>query len=210
MAELSTAAGVDLGFVREMSTGAQVLSLPQSIPLGDVEAIARRITAGPGVEYAEPDVRMYPLLTPNDPQFANQWHLTDFLGGINAPAAWDITSGIANTVVAVLDTGYTLHPDLDGRLLPGYDFIVDPAISNDGDGRDADSSDPGDWVTDAEKTASKLTDCKVRNSSWHGTQVAVKKLRRNCRHFPTPRSNPRHLVRQTAVERDTIGMSDGY
>ena len=172
MAELSTAAGVDLGFVREMSTGAQVLSLPQSLPLGDVEAIARKIAAGAGVDYAEPDVRMYPLLTPNDPQFANQWHLTDYLGGINAPAAWDITSGIANTVVAVLDTGYTLHPDLDGRLLPGYDFIVDPAISNDSDGRDADASDPGDWVTDAEKTASKLSDCKVRNSSWHGTQVA--------------------------------------
>jgi serine protease len=93
-------------------------------------------------------------------------------GGINAPAAWDITTGSANTVVAVLDTGYTAHPDLQDRLLPGYDFISDADIANDGDGREADASDPGDWVTSADLTLSKFKDCKASNSSWHGTAVA--------------------------------------
>ena len=125
MRELSDSAGVELTFVRDMATGAKVLGLAKALPLGDVEAIAKKIAREPGVEYAEPDIRMYPLLTPNDPQYANQWHLTDYLGGINAPAAWDIATGSVNTVVAVLDTGRTVHPDLDERLLPGYDFITE-------------------------------------------------------------------------------------
>ncbi|MEO8102798.1 MAG: S8 family serine peptidase, partial [Betaproteobacteria bacterium] len=173
VAELSADAGVDVSFVREMSTGARVLRLPQSLPLGDVEAIARKIAARADVEYAEPDIRMYPMLVPNDPQFTNQWHLTDYLGGINAPQAWDITTGVASTVIAVIDTGSTAHPDLDGRLLPSYDFIGDPIVANDGDGRDADASDAGDWVTAAEKAEAKFSSCDVEDSSWHGTQVAA-------------------------------------
>ena len=172
MQELSAVAEVELGFVREMSTGAHVLRLPRSLPLRDVEAITKRIATSANVEYAEPDVVMYPLLTPNDPQFPSQWHLTDPLGGINAPLAWDTSTGSANTVVAVLDTGRTPHPDLDARLLPGYDFISNPARANDGDGRDADANDAGDWVTTAEKAGTEFAECTVRNSSWHGTLVA--------------------------------------
>ena len=44
--------------------------------------------------------------------------------------------------------------------------------ANDGDGRDADASDPGDWVTSADLTNSLFTDCSVGNSSWHGTRTA--------------------------------------
>ncbi|TMH54585.1 MAG: peptidase S8, partial [Betaproteobacteria bacterium] len=46
--------------------------------------------------------------------------------------------------------GITPHPDLDGRILPGYDFISDPVTANDGNGRDADPSDPGDATGDNE------------------------------------------------------------
>ena len=172
MRELSDTAGVELDFVRAMSTGASVLALPQVMPLNDVEAIAKRIAADPSVEYAEPDYRMFPHLIPNDPQFGNQWHLTDYLGGINAPAAWDISTGSVNTVIAVLDTGRTAHPDLDGRLLPGYDFITSVVRANDGDGRDSDESDAGDWVTAADKATSEFSTCDIANSSWHGTLVA--------------------------------------
>ena len=89
---------------------------------------------------------------------------------------------IPAVVVALLDTGVRFdHPDLlavsaGGNLLPGYDMVSDVNIGNDGDGRDADASDPGDWVTQAEisQRGSPFFQCTTtaRNSSWHGTQTA--------------------------------------
>ena len=111
------------------------------------------------------------LLPPNDPQYTNQWHYYD-TWGINAPGAWDITTGSSNVVVAVIDTGITNHADLSGRTLPGYDFISDARVANDGNGRDSDPSDPGDWITSAESASGFFQGCDVADSSWHGTHVA--------------------------------------
>ena len=89
-----------------------------------------------------------------------QWYLrapVDVVqSSINVEPAWDLGAGGSPVVVATIDTGVRFdHPDLQraafgGTLLPGYDMISDPDMANDGDGRDADPSDPGDWVTDAE------------------------------------------------------------
>jgi serine protease len=101
---------------------------------------------------------------------------------IDVEPAWANTTGVSAVVVAVLDTGVRFdHADLSrvgagGNLLPGYDMIHDPEIANDGDGRDADPSDPGDWLTLAEVTQSggSFEDCAdtAQDSSWHGTQTA--------------------------------------
>ena len=74
MQRLSEAAGVPLTYEREMSGDAYVLALPTRMPLAEVQAIADSLSALPEVEYAEPDAIMVPMLTPNDPQYANQWH----------------------------------------------------------------------------------------------------------------------------------------
>jgi serine protease len=81
-------------------------------------------------------------------------------------------------IVAVLDTGVRYeHPDLlaasaGGKLLPGFDFVLDPATANDGDGWDADASDPGDWITSSEAGSEPFSGCTPSGSSWHGTRVS--------------------------------------
>ena len=124
MNALNTAAGETLIYKRAMSGNAHVLSLSARKSPAAVEAIARKLAALPDVEYAEPDYMMRPLLTPDDPSYAAQWH---YHGpqGINAPAAWDITTGSAAVRVAVIDTGITDHPDLAGQWVGGDDFIAD-------------------------------------------------------------------------------------
>ena len=110
-------------------------------------------------------------LTPNDTRFADQWHYRYEPGveeGLNLLPAWNITTGAANTVVAVVDTGIRSHADLAGRTLPGYDFIDDVAVANDGNGRDADPADPGDWTTSNQC----FLGSSAEDSSWHGTHVA--------------------------------------
>ena len=172
---LSEAAGVPLVFVRLMSGDAQVYRLAERLPLEQVSIIGQNLMTLSEVEYAEPDAIMQPSLTPNDPQYSNQWHyFAPSAGnyGINAPAAWDITTGSASIVVADIDTGITNHADLSGRTVPGYDFINDPLVANDGGGRDSDPSDPGDWITQAEHDSGYFAGCTVTNSSWHGTHTA--------------------------------------
>lgn len=172
---LSAAAGVELAFVRELATDAIVVQLPDWLTLSAVNQIAEQMLSLPEVAYAEPDMLMATLVTPNDPNYGSQWHYFAPVAGsygINLPAAWDKSTGAATVVVAVIDTGITNHPDLVGRTVAGYDFVADNRIGNDGNGRDSDPSDPGDWITAAESASGFFAGCQVRNSSWHGTHVA--------------------------------------
>lgn len=110
----------------------------------------------PGVVCAEPNYIRTAQRVPNDPFYGLQWHYP----AINLPAAWDITIGDPNVIIAVIDTGIvSAHPDLAGQQVAGYDFISDPANANDGDGIDPDPEDAGDQSLGGA-------------SSFHGTHVA--------------------------------------
>lgn len=154
--------------LRRTASGAQVYVLDRAMSHVEVQAIAASMMAGDSsIEYAEPDRLLVPLATPNDPQYAQQWHWSDTTGGVRAPAAWDLASGNGVTV-AVLDTGVRPHADLAANLLSGYDFITGTSTANDGDGRDSDAYDPGDGVASGFCGAGS----PARSSSWHGTHVA--------------------------------------
>ena len=175
---MSVAAGRALSFSHETGVGAVILTTDTQMTLAEASRVAQRLLTQADVEYAEPDIRMFPALVPNDTLYAtNQWALKAVAVGnygINAPAAWDITTGSASVIVAVLDTGITAHIDLAGRTVPGYDFVTSIPTANDGGGRDADPSDPGDWITAAESTTlgGPFEKCRVKDSSWHGTHVS--------------------------------------
>jgi serine protease len=86
--------------------------------------------------------------------------------------AWTWSTGSASAPVAVLDTGVTAHPELRGNWLPGVDTVSDPAMANDGNGRDDDPSDPGDWISASERAQDAFATCESQDSSWHGTIVS--------------------------------------
>ncbi|MCC6848153.1 MAG: S8 family serine peptidase [Deltaproteobacteria bacterium] len=120
-------------------------------------AAAAALAADPGVLSAEPSRLTRAARVPRDPLYPHQWHYA----AIGLPRAWDVTIGSAGAVVAVVDTGVRSdHPDLAGRLLPGFDFISNPERANDGDGLDPDPFDPGDRPD------------RDDGGSFHGTHVA--------------------------------------
>lgn len=173
---VANAAGVGFADARAVGRHHQLLRLPAAQTGAELDATMRRLRLNPEVADVEPDVRVRRLALPNDPAFATQWHLqapTQFAAAMNLPAAWDISTGSAQQVVAVLDVGVRLnHPDLAGRLLAGYDFVSELEYANDGDGRDADPSDPGDWVSAQDLRSPLFATCAIEDSSWHGTFIA--------------------------------------
>lgn len=145
-----------------------------------VETAVERLTNVDGVEYAEPNRYRETFVIPNDPSFPNQWGLTK----INCPAAWDRTTGSANVVVAVIDTGIDLdHPELAALLVQGSDMVdlgpnptPPPGFHFEGDfvGRD---NDPQDEVGHGTHVAGTIA-CASNNA------VGVAGVTWNCRLMP--------------------------
>ncbi|MBH1836848.1 S8 family serine peptidase [Stenotrophomonas maltophilia] len=167
--------------VRKLGVGADVIRLQGRLAPAELQRVLKELKADPAVQYAEADVKLrrselragdvQPALVPNDQYYQQyQWHLHNATGGINAPAAWDVSQG-EGVVVAVLDTGILpQHPDLVGNLLEGYDFISDAETSRRAtDDRVPGAQDYGDWV---ENDNECYTGSLAEDSSWHGTHVA--------------------------------------
>lgn len=122
---LAAAGAKEIGRIPQINV--RVLQVPAKAEAKVIAALSRN----PNFEFAEPDYIANVILTPNDPLYLTyQWHLPK----VSAPTAWDVSTGAGSVTLAVVDTGVDAnHPDLQGRVLPGYDFAngdSDPSDDN--------------------------------------------------------------------------------
>jgi serine protease len=158
--------GVRLKRQRKIANGTEILRM-EPADSGRLQQVMTALRQDPEVEHVEEDILMQAQFTPNDALYNEQWQYFESDAGLRMTSAWDSTAG-DSVVVAVIDTGYRPHADLIANILPGYDMIDDVFIARDGDTRDDDALDPGDWnIAGACGEGSGAS-----NSSWHGTHVA--------------------------------------
>ena len=168
LGRMQTEKGQKFRFIKTTLQKSDVLKFDKHKKKAEWDDLKAWLQQQPDVEYVEPDYIMTKMAVtmPNDSYFSYQWPLVDAIGGIRADQAWNYSTG-TNAVVAVVDTGILPHKDLLPNILPGYDMIMDSFTANDGNGRDNDPTDPGDYVLSGECGSTSNT-----NSSWHGTHVA--------------------------------------
>jgi type VII secretion-associated serine protease mycosin len=101
------------------------------VTLGQEQATAALLNQDPLVEFAELDYVVHATIIPNDYYFYRQWGLVK----IQAPTAWDQSTGGPEVIIAVVDTGVDLnHPDLDDKIVPGWDFVNGDNLAQDDHG----------------------------------------------------------------------------
>ena len=147
----------------------QGLAFERNVPLPGVQVVqtgatpvataARALEREQGVVYAEPNYVYRSSAVPNDPGFTALWGL----GTIAAPAAWDVTTGVASTVVAVVDSGVDHgHPDLAPNIWSNPGEAAGNGVDDDGNG----------YVDDARGWDFVGAGADTRDPNGHGTHVA--------------------------------------
>ena len=127
-AHRAVGATVKKEYSRKGMAGTQVVKLP---PGKSVEEAIAEYQADPAVLSATPNYKISLLAIPDDPLYSQEWGLEK----VEAPRAWDRTTGSADVIIAVADTGidYT-HPDLSGALWSNSGEIPANLIDDDGNG----------------------------------------------------------------------------
>lgn len=170
---VSEALNVDTKFLHNTSTDDAVIQTSKTLNKNEAQEFMAKVASDPDVASVEPDYINYPAAEGditfqyNDPQYSKQWNLTNPTTGVQNTGNARLRRG-ATVKVAVLDTGYVPHPDLVTGMANGYDFVSDPLSARDGDGRDPNPKDEGDYAP--------YNLCKdqanAHTSTWHGTSVA--------------------------------------
>lgn len=154
---LTALAGTKIGDAVSTDLGLYVVELDAGM---SVEDAVVEYAADPSVTYAQPDYEVRLNLDPNDPYYGSLWGMQ----AIDAPQAWDVTTGDSNIVVAVVDTGidYT-HPDLAANIWTNSaEANGTPGVDDDGDG----------YIDDVHGWDFYNNDSDPMDDNSHGTHVA--------------------------------------
>lgn len=101
------------------------------LPSSQLKAKARALKRDGRVAFVEPNYIYRATYTPNDPSLGSQWAW----GKISAFTAWDVTRGSSTTKIAIVDTGIQrTHPDLNAKIVAGYDYVSGDTAPDDGNG----------------------------------------------------------------------------
>src|SRR3990170_2284243 len=145
----------------------QLVRLPEGVSVDEAIKIYQE---NPDVLYAEPNYIWHALVNPNDPSFGSLWglHNTGQSGGtvdadIDAPEAWDLSTGSSNVVVTVIDTGIDYnHQDLSANMFRNTDDCNSNGVDDDGNG----------FVDDCYGIDTVNGGSDPRSDHTHGTHVA--------------------------------------
>lgn len=188
--KFSDTAGVGLKPLQALASGACVYRLSKALPLNAAQTVQGQLKSLPEVQYVDLDsgVRNLEVIDPKDPFFPALWFLEDtnlFSGSSDVQSAWNITTGRPDVSVAVIDSGilfHPTHPDLASSLsyltpnhsqIAGWDMISSPVQARDGNPRDRNPKDEGNWVTRAQtRVNAECESSPVQTSTWHGSHVA--------------------------------------
>ncbi|MFD2169706.1 S8 family serine peptidase [Tumebacillus lipolyticus] len=146
------------------------------IPAGESKAQIAALRTDGGVEAVEEDQPVSIQMIPNDPSYPSQWYMTK----VQAPLAWDITTGSSSRTIAIIDTGVDLsHPDFAGRIVAGYDYVNNDSVASDDNGHGtavagvaAASGNNSNAIAGMDWNA-KIMPIKALNASGAGTVSAI-------------------------------------
>jgi thermitase len=103
--------------------GVQVVTVSKGQEIANVHAYSSNAK----VAYAEPDFVAQVAGSPDDPEFGSQWGMVR----VQAPQAWEVTTGSATVNIAILDTGVDLdHPDLANKIISNINFSSSPTVDD--------------------------------------------------------------------------------
>lgn len=158
-------AGAKVSQVVPISDTSAEVKLTTELNSAQVASISTRVEQQAGVQTAEASMTFQAAEANYEP---NQWNINTWVNkyGTKASTAWARTNG-TSSIVGVVDSGITAHPDLTGsgteivggNVVAGYDFITDSTSAGDGNGPDPSPSDEGDLADQG-------------TSTWHGTHVS--------------------------------------
>src|SRR5215475_6915395 len=147
--------------------GLEVVKLSRRVSVEEAIDLYRQ---DPDVQYAEPNYILRTTNTPNDPRFGEMWGLNNVgqSGGtpdadIDAPEAWNHTTGSSDVIVAVIDSGVDYnHPDLSANMFRNTADCNNNGIDDDGNG----------FVDDCYGIDTRNHDSDPMDDNNHGTHVA--------------------------------------